>query len=201
MANGKGIASVLIAGSMICAVLFSGTLSIQSAHAQQLIIDIFDHEGQPAGQLEVICDNSSNIPGQCGRSQDVLVRYHASEGRDLEIRDDETCPACFSSPARFQSPSGENYLCTDIEYPLLVPAGTALDVSAESCGVPFPLEAGPWAFLSDVVGLNEPVVAFFDVSFFVLPESPIGAIALMGSSLAAFGAFFYFRQMRARPGL
>lgn len=199
MTIGKGIASALIAGSMICAVLFSGTLSIQSAHAQQLVVDIFDHEGKQAGQLEVICDNSSNVPGQCGRSQDVLVRYHASEGRDLELLDDANCPACFSGPARFQGPSGDNYSCADIDYPLLIPAGTTFDISAESCGVPFPLEAGPWAFLSDVVGFSEPVVAFFDVSFFVLPESPIGAVALMGSSLAALGAFLYFKQVRARP--
>ncbi len=201
MANGKGMASALIAGSMICAVLISGTFSVQSAQAQQLVVDIIDHDGLPVGQLEVLCDNSSNMPGQCGRSQDVLVRFHASEGRDIEISDDLDCPSCFSGPARFQGPSGDNYSCTDIDYPLLIPSGTTFDVSAESCGVPFPLEAGPWAFLSDVLGFSEPVVAFFDVSFFVLPESPIGAVALMGSSLAALGAFFYFRQMRARPAM
>jgi len=43
---------------------------------------------------------------------------------------------------------------------------------------------------------NQSYTASFVVDIFVIPESPIGAIALMGSSLAALGAFVYFRQCR-----
>jgi hypothetical protein len=34
----------------------------------------------------------------------------------------------------------------------------------------------------------------FDTSFFVLPESPIGALALLGSSLGAFGGFYFLKK-------
>jgi len=36
----------------------------------------------------------------------------------------------------------------------------------------------------------------FQTSFFVLPESPLGAIVLIGSSLATLGGFLYFGQKR-----
>ena len=39
--------------------------------------------------------------------------------------------------------------------------------------------------------------ANFEVSFFVLPESPIGVAAIMGSSLAALGAFVGLRRLKA----
>ncbi|MEM4275631.1 MAG: hypothetical protein QXK74_00965 [Candidatus Nitrosocaldaceae archaeon] len=34
----------------------------------------------------------------------------------------------------------------------------------------------------------------FDVSFFVVPQSPIGAVAIVGSSIAALGAFMAFKR-------
>jgi hypothetical protein len=37
----------------------------------------------------------------------------------------------------------------------------------------------------------------FNTSFFVVPESPIGVAALMGSSLAALAGFFGIRHFRA----
>ncbi len=42
-------------------------------------------------------------------------------------------------------------------------------------------------------------IADFNVSFSVLPESPIGTAALVGSSIAALGGFMAFRQHRVRP--
>jgi hypothetical protein len=39
----------------------------------------------------------------------------------------------------------------------------------------------------------------FRVSFFVLPESPIGAVAIIGSSLGALAALAVVRRFRARP--
>jgi hypothetical protein len=38
------------------------------------------------------------------------------------------------------------------------------------------------------------VIKTFDCAFFVIPESPVGAAALMGSSLAALGGFFFLRR-------
>jgi hypothetical protein len=196
MFSGNSKFAALLASGIVCALLLQQTV-FQSAQAQQSIILILDHEGQAAGQLEILCDNASGGE-QCGNNQDVVIRYHASAGRDLELREDLDCPSCLSGPAKFQSPSGADFVCTDIEYPVVIPSGSTFDISAESCGVDLPLQAGPWAFLSDVLGLSEPVVAFFDVSFFVLPESPVGAVALMGSSLAVLGGFLYYRQHRGR---
>ena len=36
---------------------------------------------------------------------------------------------------------------------------------------------------------------------FAVPESPVGMIALMGSSLAVLGGFAYFRQAKSKTGL
>src|SRR6059036_802159 len=36
---------------------------------------------------------------------------------------------------------------------------------------------------------------------FVVPESPVGMIALIGSSLAVLGGFAYFRQAKSKRGL
>jgi hypothetical protein len=194
MSKGNSIAATL-AGGVVCALLISQT--VHNAYAEQSMVLILDHDGNAAGQLEILCESVSSA-GQCGNNEDVVIRYHASEGRDLELREDLDCPSCLSGPAKFQGPSGDDFACIDIDYPVLIPSGSTFDISAESCGISLPLQAGPWAFISDVLGLGEPVVAFFDVSFFVLPESPIGAIALMGSSLAVLGGFLFFRQHRGR---
>jgi hypothetical protein len=196
MLNGNRMTGALVAAGIICGLLFPQSL-IQSAHAQQSIVLILDHDGQAAGQIEVLCEDASGS-AQCGNNQDVIIRYHASQGRDLELLEDLDCPACLSGPAKFQGPSGHDFVCTDVDYPVLIPSGSTFDISAESCGVALPLQAGPWAFISDVQGFDKQVVAFFDVSFFVLPESPIGAVALMGSSLAVLGGFLYYRQHRGK---
>jgi hypothetical protein len=40
------------------------------------------------------------------------------------------------------------------------------------------------------------VIKTFDCSFYVLPESPVGALAMVGSSLAAMGGFLGLRKFR-----
>jgi hypothetical protein len=42
------------------------------------------------------------------------------------------------------------------------------------------------------------IVSEFETSFFVLPESPIGAVAIIGSSLGALGAFVGLRRHRVQ---
>lgn len=50
----------------------------------------------------------------------------------------------------------------------------------------------------DVDGTQAPVcVCNMHVSFFVLPETSIGAVGLLGSSLGALGLFIRFRKSKA----
>ena len=48
----------------------------------------------------------------------------------------------------------------------------------------------------EVDGVVSKSTAEFKTNFFVIPESPVGAAALIGSSLAALGGFMYFRRHR-----
>jgi hypothetical protein len=50
--------------------------------------------------------------------------------------------------------------------------------------------------LANIDGVLIQGKAQFETSFFVVPESPIGAVVLIISSLAALGGFVYFRQHR-----
>ena len=54
---------------------------------------------------------------------------------------------------------------------------------------------GRWTVIADF-GDEEEIVKTLDIRFNVIPESPLGALALIGSSLAALGGFVYFRQSR-----
>ena len=58
-----------------------------------------------------------------------------------------------------------------------------------------PNSVGSWmvsALCMEGIMIQQQLLVEFSV--FVLPESPIGAIALMGSSVAAFGAYFLLRK-------
>jgi hypothetical protein len=60
-------------------------------------------------------------------------------------------------------------------------------------------QTGPYV-ASDIVAVGVNSFSFnapFTVSFFVLPESPIGVAALTGSSLAALGAFIGLRKLKS----
>ena len=46
----------------------------------------------------------------------------------------------------------------------------------------------------EVGGVVSKSTVEFETNFFVIPESPVGAAALIGSSLAALGGFMYFRR-------
>jgi hypothetical protein len=58
-----------------------------------------------------------------------------------------------------------------------------------------PDEMGPWLIVADL-GNGQVISETLDVSFFVLPESPVGALALVLASLGSLGAFAYFRVAR-----
>lgn len=184
-----------VKSGFVCVMTIMGVLlALLPTSAEGDPID--DHNGDAAGELDVLCPVSgSGI--DCLQNEDVIIRYSASAGRDLEIRDDQSCSGCLNGPPFFMSPISERYECTGITYPHLIPSGEIFEVSAvEDCSVPLPLEPGTWTYSSDVLGFSQPVLAFFDVHFFVLPESPLGAAALLGSSLAVLGGFLYLRQYK-----
>ena len=53
-----------------------------------------------------------------------------------------------------------------------------------------------YVFFNDDNQQTGRLTAEFNTSFFVLPESPVGVAALMGSSLAALGAFVVYRKRK-----
>jgi hypothetical protein len=55
-----------------------------------------------------------------------------------------------------------------------------------------PLAPGSHTFVLDTTATT--LLIEFGVTFFVLPESSIGAIAIIGSAFAALGAFVGFRR-------
>jgi hypothetical protein len=71
--------------------------------------------------------------------------------------------------------------------------------------VTVPMELGEDTIIPDMIGAwsveadsqhTEVLIATFDVSFFVVPESPVGTLAITGSSLAALGAFVGIRRYK-----
>ncbi|HEV8386720.1 MAG TPA: hypothetical protein VGQ03_03775 [Nitrososphaera sp.] len=58
-----------------------------------------------------------------------------------------------------------------------------------------PDEPGDWIVEADF-GNGQVLQKTLSISFFVLPESPIGAIAMVAASMASLGAFLYFRMAR-----
>jgi hypothetical protein len=56
-------------------------------------------------------------------------------------------------------------------------------------------QPGQWSLEVEFTKFGK-VIKTFDCSFYVLPESPIGALAMVGSSLAAMGGFFGLRRFR-----
>jgi len=76
----------------------------------------------------------------------------------------------------------------DTKREVAVPISTGDDTFA-------PDEPGEWTVLADF-GNGEVVVKTVSVDFFVLPESPIGVIAMMLSSMGALGVFVYFKARK-----
>lgn len=85
-------------------------------------------------------------------------------------------------------------------------SGPVYEIDNPTCGttfVPSALSSTPngvwhvvctfYSFDNNQLGRE---TADFDVSFFVLPESPVGVAALMGSSLAALGAFVVHKKRK-----
>jgi hypothetical protein len=60
-----------------------------------------------------------------------------------------------------------------------------------------PDEKGAWKVEADF-GNGKVIQVTLDISFFVLPESPIGSLALIASTLASLGAFAFFRKRTVR---
>src|SRR5207247_10810759 len=78
------------------------------------------------------------------------------------------------------------------------PTDFSLDTSGGD-GVCNTAQIGTYKATSEVEvdGVVSKSTVEFNTNFFVIPESPIGIIALMGSFLATFGGYAYFRQKRS----
>src|SRR5437867_4031468 len=63
-----------------------------------------------------------------------------------------------------------------------------------------PNEIGTWTIVAEFSD-GTTITKSFDVSLNVIPESPIGSIAAVVASVAALGAFVYFRQYRYKAAL
>jgi len=90
------------------------------------------------------------------------------------------------------------------------PADAGFDVSDQTCytatfaGSLFD-QQGDWHFHAEFYNAQDQLISdgrqtFANNSFFVLPESPIGVIALLGSTLAVLGGFMFLRS-RGRTSL
>ena len=90
------------------------------------------------------------------------------------------------------------------------PADAGFDVSDQTCyTATFPGslfdQQGDWHFHAEFYNAQNQLISdgrqtFANNSFFVLPESPIGVIALLGSTLAVLGGFMFLRS-RGRASL
>jgi len=90
------------------------------------------------------------------------------------------------------------FACGNLAYSSTVPlvGGMAEDVQQVfPCQDVRDLGAAPWVVEADF-GNGQAVQKELFFSFFVLPESPIGAIAMILSSVGALGVFLYFRSRK-----
>ena len=81
----------------------------------------------------------------------------------------------------------------DVLDPLVVPI-----VAGSSANTFKPDAVGAWTVVADF-GNGNTAQKQFDVKLFVVPESQLGVIVLIGSSLAAL-AYFYHKRMRSTKG-
>ncbi|RMF31915.1 MAG: hypothetical protein D6752_01175, partial [Candidatus Nitrosothermus koennekii] len=106
-------------------------------------------------------------------------------------------PPFLNSPPTLTSPSNLAYVDNSHTMPFVIPAGKCHDTIIHTdFSVPASLEAGPWLYESDVditgdnaADINQ--VLFFDISFLVLPESIIGAFAVIAVPFAALMIYRY----------
>jgi hypothetical protein len=94
----------------------------------------------------------------------------------------------------------QSVLSNEITFRWINPSGETvrteilpLDLTAQDAFVPS--VPGQWSVEAESHH-GQVFLATFDVPFFVIPESPVGLVALMASSLAAFGGFILLRKKR-----
>lgn len=110
----------------------------------------------------------------------------ASVGDELEALAETDDPEVSEVIFRWIDPS--NIVDRTVTVPLA--GGSASDMFV-------PDEKGTWKVEADF-GNGKVVEVTLDISFFVLPESPIGSLALIASTLASLGAFAFFRKRATR---
>lgn len=99
--------------------------------------------------------------------------------------------------AMITNPAGDSFFDVFGEIDIPTNICQKWDVSDDFEGLSIDM---PGTYLVDVNTDSSDFSSEFGVSFFVIPESPIGVAALMGSSLAAFGGFmFWKRRSNSQP--
>jgi hypothetical protein len=186
------------------------TTSMQSAQAGvgcggllpgSTIVD--DSSGDPFACLRITNDVGGSPPFL--RTDDVVVDICAL-GRPFSLVDD--------------GPSGEAPFIIDSSNATKFPLGLSFPMHIDpfTCvgflpgsfmGFGPPMEPGIHTFEGDALleGLNgrietyETITGFFSTEFLVLPESPMGVIAITVASLAVLGVFYAIRRNNGRlPG-
>jgi hypothetical protein len=161
---------------------------------------INDLNGNFAGCIQVN-QNSTVPPTPFSPNMDVVVTTCAVH-RTLTVVDN--LGIGLNGPPQLLSPSATIFPHTGT-FPQTIPQFncTSYTGTIHFSGFGLPMEPGGWVYQSDVQVAEcdciITVVAFFDIDFFVLPESPIGALALIGSSLGALGTFAVIRRNRLKP--
>jgi hypothetical protein len=138
-------------------------------------------------------DSITATPDTVVPGGEVLIIICASSEHDIIVINSsgEDPPALGSQPLML-TPDGSFVLESAHTYPFTISAGKCHGWSTDTDFVGLVMTAGAYGFFADT-NIGE-LLVFFDVSFFVLPESPIGAVAIIGSSLGAL----VFMRLKSR---
>jgi hypothetical protein len=148
-----------------------------------------------AFQNDVKIDESN--PGQINTDTDCVGGIDSDEGATYML--------CYLVPPGVSNNDNTNaiaQLTSTAEE--TCPADAGFDVSDQTCytttfaGSLFD-QQGDWHFHAEFYNAQNQLISdgrqtFANNSFFVLPESPIGILALVGSSLAVLGGFMFLRS-------
>ena len=181
--NKKYIGIMTIALAVTIAPVFAQSAFAADANTKVRALqnDLKIDESNP-GQVNVDTDCVGGIDSDEGAA--YMICYLVPPGvanndnsnaiANVTVTDEETCPADMGFNV-------DNQTCYTATFP-----GSLFD------------QQGDWHFHAEFYNANGELISdsrqtFANNSFFVLPESPIGVIALVGSTLAVLGGFMFLR--------
>lgn len=169
------------------------TVSVGNVTAEDVPDDVEEVESSAQETSFAIMDSSATIRSLCGDYQFLLLEEGAPSdgivdwGQEVSAIATTLDESVDNVAVRWISPTGE------------IVREVTLPISSDAQDSFAPKEFGQWTIEADF--LNGIVIRkTFDISFFVIPESPIGAIAMTLASVAALGGFLYFRARKPSIG-